>query len=463
LPTWDSLAKHPTPAWYDDAKFGIYFHWGPYSVPAFDNEWYSRNMYQAGSRAHQHHLATYGHPSTFGYKDFVPLFRAERFDPEAWVDLFVEAGARYAGPVATHADGYVMWDSKLTRWNAAGTGPQRDVVGEMSRAVCARGLKFFTSFHHNWLWAWYPTDDPSVDAGDPRYSDLYGPPAPPSAFHPTNDPLPGPEFNAWWSGLLKEAVDRYQPDVIYFDSRLSIIQDAVRRDFLAHYYNRAAEWGREVVVTYKDQDLAPGSGIIDWERGRLAEGSPVKWTTDDAIDWDSWSHVTDAHYKSTKRLVDELVDIVSKNGNFLLDICPTAAGEIPEPIQARLRELGAWLRLYGEAIYGTRPWTVYGEGPTRVKQGHFGEAETPDSTAEDIRFTTKGDVLYATVLGWPADGRVTIRSLAAGSPHYPGEVARIELLGAAVPLAWARSPEGLAVTLPPQPPCDHAVVLRITG
>ena len=462
-PTWDSLASHPVPGWLADAKFGIYYHWGPYSVPAFDNEWYSRNMYQQGTRAYAHHLATYGDLATFGYKDFVPRLTATHFDAGAWVDLFIEAGARFAGPVATHADGFVMWDSKVTRWNAAAMGPHRDTVGEMARAVRQRGLKFMASFHHCWLWGWYPTGDPAVDAGDPAYADLYGPSAPASAFHPTNTPLPTPGFQGWWSALLEEAVDAYLPDLLYFDSRLTIIDEARRRDFVAYYYNKAAEAGREVTVTYKDQDLAPGSGVVDWERGRLEGLSPVLWQSEDAIDWHSWSHVSEPSYKSTKRLIDQLVDIVSKNGYFLLDITPTAEGEIPAPVQTRLRELGSWLRTNGEAIYGTRPWVVYGEGPTPVKSGHFGESAIPDLTAQDIRFTTGNGNLYAIAMGRPPDGVVNIASLATGAAGWPGGIGRVELVGSPGELTWTRDERGLAVHLPPAMPSAHALVLRIGG
>jgi alpha-L-fucosidase len=215
------------------------------------------------------------------------------------------------------------------------------------------------------------------------------------------------------------------------------------------------------MVSYKDHDLAPGAGIPDWERGRLAGSSERKWLSDDSIDWDSWSDVSPAHYKSTKRLIDQLVDIVSKNGSFLLDICPTAQGEIPGPIQVRLRELGGWLRLNGEAIYGTRPWAICGEGPTQLREGHFGEAQTPDYTAEDIRFTTRGETLYAIVLGWPATGTASISSLAAGSPYLAGDIASVEMLGWEAPLAWVRDAGALTITLPPEPPCGHAVVLKI--
>jgi len=453
-PTWESLATHPNPQWFADAKFGIYFHWGPYSVPAFDNEWYSRDMYRPDHPAHQHHLATWGPLVKFGYKDFIPLFQAGHFDPDAWTDLFVRAGARFAGPVAEHADGFSMWDSRLTKWNAAAMGPRRDVVGEMARAIRKRGLKFITTFHHQWLWAWYPTFDHAVDASDPRYAGLYGPTVSPRAwdYQAKDELIPGPAFCRLWEAKVKEVIDKYHPDLIYFDSRLGNIGESYRQDLLAYYYNRE----REVVVTYKDKDLPAGSGILDLERGRMAGKMPFQWLTDDAMSWKSWCYIEDDSLKSPQRLIDELVDIVSKNGNLLLDIGPKADGTIPEAVRERLLEIGKWLTVNGEAIYGTRPWETFGEGPTEVRSGAFGEAKIADFTAADIRFTSRGKTLYAIVMGWP-DGPVTIRSLAAT------KIGKVELLGSRQPVKWRRDAAGLTVRMPVEKPGEYAFVLKISG
>jgi alpha-L-fucosidase len=458
-PSWESLTTHPVPQWFADAKFGIYFHWGIYSVPAFVNEWYSRSMYQPGAAEYEHHIATYGPQSDFGYKDFLPMFTAEHFDPDEWAELFVRAGARYAGPVAEHADGFAMWDSRLTEWNAARLGPKRDIVGEMARAVRARNLKFYCSFHHQWLWAWYPTDDPSVDCGRPEFSGLYGPPAPQSAFWPNNDPLPPKEFCDLWLAKVVEVIDRYQPDEIYFDSRMFIIDEDYRLRMLAHYYNRAAEWGREVALTYKGGDLAEGAGIEDVERGRMTEVVPSPWQTDDSVDLNSWCDVQNPSYKSATRLVHDLIDIVSKSGNYLLNITPTAQGIIPDPVRERLLAMGDWLAVNGEAIYSTRPWETFGEGPTRMTGGHFGDI--PDFTPEDIRFTTKPDALYAICCGWPG-GEVLIESLPAGRKLWFGDISDVRMLGVDRPLTWTRDDRGLTVQFPSTRPCDHAFVLKIT-
>lgn len=461
-PTWDSLSSgYRCPDWYRDAKLGIYFHWGVYSVPAFGSEWYSRNMYQPGHADNKHHLATYGPLDKFGYKDFIPRFKAEKFDADAWVDLFVQAGARYAGPVAEHADGFSMWDSKVNPWNAAAMGPRRDIVGELARAVRKRNLKFFTSFHHSWLWGWYATPDKTADVYNPAFAAFYWP-LPVSAFDYTKpQPAPSPEFVRIWSAKLTEVVDRYQPDLVYFDSRLSIINERARQEFLAYYYNQARRAGREVVVTYKGRDMAPGAALLDIETGRLATIQPAPWQTDDVLDWNSWAYLEHPNYKPATRVVQELIDIVSKNGNLLLDIGPRPDGTIPDPVRERLLAIGAWLKMNGEAIYGTRPYKIFGEGPTVVTEGFGGEAKTKDFTPQDIRFTTRGEVLYVLCLGTPRD-RVVIKSLGRDAGIEPRAIDAITLLGSAEKISWSQEAGALTLTCPATLPCAHALAFKVT-
>ena len=461
--TWESLQTHETPEWFRDAKFGIYFHWGPYSVPAYKNEWYSHWMYVHGHDMNMYHLENYGPLTEFGYKDFIPLLTAEKFNADQWVDLFVKAGARFAGPVAEHADGFAMWGSDLTEWDAWDKGPKRDIVGEMEKAIRKRGLKFVTTFHHQWLYAWYPTLDENTDASNPDYSDLYGPPAPIEHFRAVwNDSTIRPDaaFNDRWYNRVTEVVDKYHPDLVYFDSKLFIIQEQVRMDFLQHFYNSAADWDRKVVCTYKSNDIAKGAAVLDLERARMSETQEFPWLTDDSIDWSSWCHVQEPDYKSTNRLIDFLVDVVSKNGCVLLNITPTAQGEIPQPVKERLLEMGEWLTINGEAIYGTRPWVVYGEGPTKVVEGHLNERENKDNVAQDIRFTVKNDTLYATVLDWP-EKVFTIKSLGIESGLLKREVTSVHLLGAEERLSWEQRADGLLIDRPEYKPCEHAFVFAI--
>ena len=460
---WHSVTNHPTPQWYEDAKFGIYFHWSAFSVPAYGSEWYSHNMYQTNHDVYQHHMATYGALDKFGYKDFIPKFTAEKFDADEWAELFQQAGARYAGPVAEHADGFSLWDSQVNPWNAARMGPKQDLVGKLARAIRKRNLKFITTFHHQWLWGWYSTTATNADVLDPAYSSFYGKPLPVTAFdyaHP--QPWPDPPFCRQWHDKVIEVIDQYHPDLIYFDSRTMIIDEATRLHFLAYYYNQAQAQGREVVMTYKNEDFATGAGVIDLECGRMAAATPYKWQTDDLMDWNSWAYLEQPNYKPAKRLIHQLIDIVSKNGNLLLDIGPRPDGTIPEPVKERLLAMGAWLKLNGEAIYGTRPFEVYGEGPTKVAGGQFSEQNLKDFTSEDIRFTTKKGIIYATLLGWPQDGKVTIKSLADKRDSTVGKIRRIELIGATGKLEWHRSAEGLQLQLPAHKPCDYAWVLKIT-
>lgn len=475
-PTWESVKTHQTPDWFRDAKFGIYFHWGPYSVPAYETEWYSHYMYVEDHPIRKYHEETYGPLSEFGYKDFIPMFTASKFDAEAWVDLFVKAGAKFAGPVTEHADGFAMWDSKLTTWDAMDMGPKRDIVGEMEAAIRKTDMKFITTFHHQWLYAWYPTLDETTDASNPEYADLYGPPAPISHFHGVwDDSLsrgygiladstmrPDRAFHDRWLSRLKEVIDNYEPDLIYFDNKMHIIEEATRLDFLQYYYNRAEEWGRDVVSTYKFNDFQKGAGVLDLERARMSDTKKFPWLTDDSVDWGSWCNVSEPDYKSTNRMIDFLVDVVSKNGGVLLNITPTAEGEIPAPVQERLLEIGEWFAVNGEAIYGTRPWKTFGEGPLEVVEGHLSERQNPESTAEDIRFTTKEGFLFAITLDWPGD-ELQIRSLGSDAGLLEGEIDSITLIGTEGDLEWEMTGEALVVKMPAEIPCEHAYALKITS
>ena len=459
---WESLKQYTVPEWWKDMKFGIYFHWGPYSVPAY-KEWYSHWMYEDGNKIREYHEKTYGNLKDFGYKDFIPMFTAEKFNADEWAKLFKDAGAQFAGPVAEHSDGFAMWDSELTEWNSAKMGPKKDIVKLMADAVRKQGMKYIITYHRHWLYAWYPTWDKSTDAGDPKYAGLYGPYVPKGSFKmgekvPTA--YPDDKFNQEWLDRLNELMDKYEPDIIWFDNKMNIIGEKYRMLFLANFYNNAEKWGKEVVCTYKAKDMAEGSAVLDLERSRMSEMKPFPWLTDDSIDWDSWCYIDAARYKTTNRLIDFLVDVVSKNGAVLLDINPKAHGEIPSETKERLLQMGQWLKLNGEAIYGTRTWNVYGEGPQKIVEGHLSEFKNSEAVAQDIRFTQKNGQLYAIALDWPEDGKLTIKTLKKGNP-YINNFESVSMLGCNDNLEFNQSDEGLVVTFPTEKPCDYAFVLKI--
>ncbi len=460
---WASLKQYEVPEWYLNSKFGIYFHWGPYSVPAHETEWYSIHMYTPGHPIRKHHEETYGDLKEFGYKDFIPMFTADHFNADEWAELFKKAGAQFAGPVAEHADGFAMWDSKLTEWDAMDMGPKRDIVGEMANAVRKQDMKFIATYHRHWLYAWYPSWDENTDAFDPKYEGLYGPKVPEGTFvmadEPTS-PLPKDDFNKEWLARLDELMDKYQPDIIWFDNKMDIIDSTYRQQFLANYYNKAQEWGKDVVCTYKFTDMVEGTAVLDLERSRMSEKKDFPWLTDDSIDWKAWCDISDPAYKTPNRLIDFLVDVVSKNGAVLLNITPRADGTIPEGVKERLLAMGDWFNVNGEAIYDTRPWKIYGEGPQEIVEGHLSEDKNPEAVAEDIRFTTRDGKLYAIALDWPKE-KMLIRSLAKKEGLLEQDIKAVQLLGSGSEVKWELTDKGLEVTLPNEKPCDYAFALKI--
>ncbi|MCH8978261.1 MAG: alpha-L-fucosidase [Armatimonadetes bacterium] len=420
---WESLSRHiEAPEWFRDAKFGIYFHWGVYSVPAFGSEWYPRNMYLKGSNVNKHHIEKWGDPAEFGYEKFVPMFRAEKFDADEWAEIFVNAGAKFAGPVAEHHDGFAMWDSDVTPWNAADMGPKRDITGELAIAIRARGMKFVTSFHHarNSLWKNGENWTGHYDGAYKNYPSVLENAAVAQMF----GYMPRKQFLDAWYAKLKEVIDQYQPDIIWFDSWLDQIPESYQQKFLQHYFNSAQKWGKEVVVTTKGLDMPRDVAVEDFEKGRADDLTSYPWLTDDTISWGSWSYTDNLEIKSSKTVIHTLIDIVSKNGQLLLNISPKADGTIPIYQRNVLHYLGVWLETNGEAIYNTRPWLIYGEGPTQMKKGgHF--VGRVNYTREDIRYTRSkdGKTLYAIMLGVP-NGEFVLKSLRV---RGEGEVSMLAL------------------------------------
>ncbi len=453
--TWESLTDFTMPQWFEKAKFGIFVHWGLYSVPAFNNEWYSRNMYIQGTPEYEHHIATYGPHKDFGYKDFIPLFTAENFDPGHWAETFKNAGAKYVVPVAEHHDGFQMYESILSHYNAAEMGPCRDVIGQLKEAVEEQGMMFCTSTHraeHHWFMG--NGRDFDSDIKEPlQCGDFYWPSIQEQPDHQDlfAKPNPSEEFLIDWVCRTCEIIDRYQPRILYFDWW---IQHNAYKPYLrmiaAYYYNRGVEWGFPVAICYKHDAFAFGSAIVDVERGKFADAKPYHWQTDTAIARNSWCYTTNLDYKTSYEIICYLVDVVSKNGNLLLNVGPKADGSFAEQDASILSDIGSWLATNGEAIYDTKPWRYAQEGPTVEVEGQFTDGSAKDYTSEDFRFTAGHGAIYATCLKYPADGRITIRSLAKSKdpnkPSFHGIINDVELLGFAEKPAFIADENGLHFT-----------------
>jgi alpha-L-fucosidase len=470
--TWESLAQHnEQPEWFQDAKLGIYFHWGVYSVPAFGDEWYPRWMHFESRDEYKHHLQKYGHPSEFGYHDFVSMFKAENFNSEEWAELFKKAGARFAGPVAEHHDGFSMWDSDVTPWNAKDKGPMKDITGELEKSIKSRGMRFITTFHHAKNLQRHdtiPSGSRNQSYHNSHYPFFEG--MPPTSDDPELRLLYGniPE-NEWyekvWFAKLKEVIDKYQPDIMWFDSWLNFIPESYLQKFCAYYLNEAEKLNKEVVIVRKQNDLPLDVSVDDLEKSRKNEMGEKVWMTDETVSTGSWCYTENLKIKSAADVLHVLIDIASKNGVLLLNISPKADGTIPEDQQQVLLTMGEWLSKYGEAIYETRPWYTFGEGPTKEPEGHFKNREEflkIKYSAADIRYTTKKDVVYATLLGWPGSNKeVLLTSFSSEGWKDRKEIKRLTMLGSTEELKFNLTDEGLRITTPEKANDNMAVVFKI--
>ncbi|WP_255417200.1 alpha-L-fucosidase [Proteiniphilum sp. X52] len=452
-PNWDNIAEYyQFPEWYVDAKFGIFIHWGVFTVPAFDNEWYSRNMYQKDHKVYKHHIETWGPHDKFGYKDFIPLFKAEQFNAQQWAELFKKSGAKYVVPVAEHHDGFSMYNSSLNEWNAVKMGPKKDVIGLLKNAVEKEGLIFGLSSHRaENAWFFNGGMEFASDVQDMDIS-LYG--------RRYDDQSYTEDFAREWLTHAYELVNKYEPKLFYFDWTVNnpVLMPYFNK-FMAYYYNNAIDWGQGVVVNTK-QGYPTNIHVWDVERGKSGKMMLFPWQTDTSIGKRSWSHIEGEEYKTPQQIVHDLVDIVSKNGNLLLNIGPRADGIIPDEQKNILLSIGEWLKVNGEAIYGTRPWKKFGEGETEPAKGSFSDNEATPYTARDIRFTTKGNVFYAVVLDWDDEG-VLIKSL---NQETMGDavIVDINLLGSDERINWETTDMGLKISFPENKPCKYAYSFKIT-
>ncbi|VGO18863.1 hypothetical protein SCARR_00916 [Pontiella sulfatireligans] len=496
-PTWESLGNYEAPEWYEDAKLGFWVHWGVYSVPAFKGdhaaEWYGRRMYQKDGQSqfnrayaqHRHHLDKYGDPAEFGYKDFIPMFKAENFDADLWADLCIRGGAKFFTMMGVHHDSFCLWDTKLSKWNSVNMGPKRDLVNEMAKAVRKRGLKFGVSNHSAWNYMFFQWNHINqYDAKNPANQDLYGNPVYPKELaearfregetrgewfeRARNTVTPSQRDLDRWLARTKELADMYQPDLYYFDWGMNPPAfESRRKEFAAHYYNNAIRFGQgafgspNVVLNYKNgSTFKPGSAVRDFERGGMDQIAGMAWQTDDCVyDDHNWGYVPDTPIKPTNQIVDQLMDIISKRGVLMLSFAPKPDGTFPEEQKTMMYELGDWLEACGEAVYSTRPYVVHGVvGEQWGKRNEHG-VKLYESTIEDVRFTRNkaNSVLYATMLKWPGEKLVleTFKGVDLSGVKF------VSLLGTDGELLWEQTEAGLEIQLTKEPSYGMAYPIRI--
>jgi len=449
-PSWESMKEnYKTPDWLMDAKFGIFIHYGPYTVAAYASEWYSKHMY-SNAGVQKWHTEHFGPVDKFGYKDLIPLFTAEKFDPKEWAELFKKAGARYVIPTAEHHDGFAMYDSKLTKWNAKNMGPKRDFIGELGDAVRKAGMKFGVSNHRMEHWNFmYPALNVKTDQFDPEYADFYGPPQPPQKRKPPigneeviadqNDAPQSQAFLEEWLARCQEIIDKYKPDALYFDNGVNSRKlDSIKLRLAAYYYNRAVSWKKQVTVVTKSDAYLAGS-LKDYERqGRAPkELTDYYWQVDDPIG-EKFGYVEGMKLSNANAVVNRVIENTSKNGNYMLNISPKSDGTIPDAQRQILLSVGKWFDVNGDGIYSTRAWIKFGEG--------------------QFRFTTKGNVLYAISLKW-SDQPILISSIKPDAM----KVKSVKMLGYKGQITFTQDEQGLKLTFPVEKPCEFAYTFKIEG
>lgn len=503
-PTWESLSQYETPEWFRNAKFGIWAHWGPQCQPEA-GDWYGRAMYEEGGDAYKIHLEKYGHPSEFGFKDVINEWKADKWDPEKLVALYKRVGAQYFFAMGNHHDNMDLWDSKYQRWNSVNMGPKRDILAEWEKAARKNNLPYGVSIHSSHAWTWYETGQGadkkgpyagiSYDArvvtkedGKGKWWEGYDP----QELYVQNHALSGHAWAAWdwpegtsvptqayYDNFFNRTVDminRYNPDLIYFDDSVLPFWpiDNTGLEVVSHYYNHNMKQNNgklnAVVFGKKLQDEHKEAIVWDVEKGVPSECQDKAWQTCSCLGTWHYNRSTyvDNWYKSGKMVVHMLIDIVSKNGNLLLSVPMKGDGTIDDKEEKILEDIAAWMDINKEAIFDTRPWRIFGEGPSAeaiipLDGAGFNEGKNEPYTAEDIRFVEKGKTLYAHVLEWPADGKVLIKSLASNSQYHKGKIKKVEMLGGGK-VDFQRTAKGLLVNLQKdKKPNDISFVLKITN
>ena len=465
--TWGSLKQYQCPDWFRDAKFGMWAHWGPQSVP-MAGDWYARNMYIEGNPQYDHHCRTYGHPSEFGYKDIVQLWKAENWEPEKLIDLYKSAGAKYFVSMAIHHDNFDLWSSTHHAWNATKIGPKRDVVGEWAKAARAAGLRFGVSEHLERTYSWFNTNkgaDTSgpyagvpYDGNDSSMVDFYIEKHDDTSMcYPDN---PGDVWPQHWKSRILDLIDQYQPDLLYTDGGVPFGE--VGREMIAHLYNNSVQQRGQLDTVYAVKnprrhegnhgDYVDGFATLDVERGVVEGIAEEPWQTDTCLG--GWFYDSLRPYKTPETVIHMLADIVSKNGCLLLNATQRPDGTLDEQSEWTVKEIGKWIEVNGKAIYETRPWKQFGEGPTAFATSTKAESEARQFTGEDFRFTAKDDTLYAIAMGKPSRGGWLIRSLESE------KVSTASVLGTKY-TNWRNTPEGLWVESPTKWPCEHAWGIEI--
>ncbi|TKG97368.1 alpha-L-fucosidase [Puteibacter caeruleilacunae] len=459
--TWESVSKFPhSPDFFSDAKLGIYTHWGPVTV-ATDHpdskggvQWHGKSMYAEKNAAFKYHKERFGPQNEFGYKDLVKLFTGEKFDAKEWADLFARSGAKFAGPVAIHHDNYAMWDSDVTPWNSMTLTPKTDFTGELAKAIKSKGMKYITTFHHSYTWEYFRPSY-NYDGATGEFKSLYCEP---------HDELAPPtrEFLDNWLAIVDEVVVKYEPDMIWFDMGFGwYIPDEYQIKMFANYYNWAAQKNKDVAVFHKSEKTHRYTGILDFERGRASNQTTYPWLTDTSLG--PWFHDPSHPYYETNQLVDIFIDIISKNGCMMLNVGPKADGSIPDEAKKILTEIGDWVKVNQEGVFSTRPWKLFGEGPTRLKKGGgFNEKKDFYYSAKDIRFTQSKDqkTLYAFILDWPKNSEVEITSFNKDNGVTANMITKVSLLGSNDQVTFSETSKGIKVNLPASKPCEHAYCLK---